>query len=336
MRKYILGTEDGLRWIHENNGVWEIDSTTALAGKKVLCGETCDGKIITTAYRDGVYLSENSGKSWNKVGDSHLAKVRCLRRAKWNGEEVLFTGTEPVGLYVSYNQGDSWNELSGVRRLHEIRRWTYPVPGVDPHVRDVTVDGHDTDSLYVSIQVGGMLVGRQRGQEWEEKREGLNPDVHRILMEPYNRSIFYAATGEEGIFVTEDGGNKWRRCGANFPWTYTIPFEICEPRYLIAGMGRDLPNAWTRRESGAEAVLAISKDGGENWSASFPGRPLSSMVMALSFTSPERDSLILGTGVTIGGATKGNGELYQVDLNSGQWKLLARGLPGINFIMALQ
>lgn len=336
MPRYVLGTEDGLRWIQEKNGAWKVEATPSLAGKKALCGEAFDGHMVTTAYRDGVYLSDDSGKSWKKVGDDRLAKVRCLRRAKWNDREVLFVGTEPVGLYVSFDQGGSWSELTGVRKLHEIRKWTYPVPGVDPHVRDVIVDDHDLDTLYVSIQCGGMLLGRQRGQQWEEKRHGLNPDVHRVLVEPSNRSIFYAATGEEGIFVTEDGGNKWRRCAADFPWTYTIPFEICKSRYLIAGMGKGLPNSWAKRDSGAEAILAISKDGGENWTASFPGSPLPSMIMALGFTSPERESLLLGTGVTIGGTTKGTGELYRVDLNAGKWERLAKGLPGINFITALQ
>jgi hypothetical protein len=81
------------------------------------------------------------------LNDERLNKVRCLVRANWNGENVLFAGTEPVGLYISEDGGSSWNEIAGVRELYKIRNWTYPVPGVDPQVRDVLVDEVDNDTL---------------------------------------------------------------------------------------------------------------------------------------------------------------------------------------------
>lgn len=207
------------------------------------------------------------------------------------------------------------------------------MPGVDPHVRDVVVDDLDHDTLYVAVQVGGILVGRDGARHWEERVRGLNPDVHRVVIEPSDRSRFYAATGEEGIFLSRDGGREWRRCGGDIPWTYTIPFESWGSNRLVAGMGQGLPNVWNERQTGAEAVLVVSKDGGQTWTPTFPEKPFTSMIMAVLFTSPAKDSLIVGTGVTIGANVKGNGELYNCDLNSGEWKQVAKDLPGINFIM---
>jgi hypothetical protein len=57
------------------------------------------------------------------------------------------------------------------------------------------------------------------------------------------------------------------------------------------------------------------------------------MIMALVFASPARDSVFVGTGVTIGVDVKGEGEIYSVDLHTLEWKLLAKNLPGINFFM---
>lgn len=336
MREYLLGTEDGLRKMCEEDGVWRIKPDVALKGKKILCGVKSNGRIVAACYSDGIYISKDSGLAWQKVDDNRFSKVRCLRRVTWNGQEVLFVGTEPVGLYISHDGGDSWSELGRMREFHEAKKCTSPQASVEPNVRDVVADGRNGNSLYVAIQLGGILIGQQKGERWEEKQGGLNLHVHRLLMEPSDRTTFYAATEEEGIFVTEDGGNKWHRCGADFPWTYTIPFEICKPRYLIAGMARGLPSTWARRESGAEAVLAVSKDGGASWTALFPGRPLSSMIMDLIFTSYERDSVICATGVTLGGLAKGTGQLYRVNLDSGQWELLTGALPGVNLILALQ
>jgi hypothetical protein len=48
---------------------------------------------------------------------------------------------------------------------------------------------------------------------------------------------------------------------------------------------------------------------------------------------PSKDSVIVGTGVTIGADVKASGELYNVDLNGGEWKLAISNLPGINFIL---
>ena len=110
-----------------------------------------------------MHISDDGCISWRKVQDERLKKVRCLVRGEWNGEDVLFAGTEPIGLYISADGGDSWNEMSAVRELHELRKWTYPVPGVDPHVRDVVIDEKDKDTLYVAVQVGGVLVGTARG-----------------------------------------------------------------------------------------------------------------------------------------------------------------------------
>jgi photosystem II stability/assembly factor-like uncharacterized protein len=333
MNTFYVGTEDGLIKLRAEDKAWEQEPGTALKGKKVLCGKNLGGRIVASCYGDGVYLSDDSGASWKQVDDNRLKKARCLTQAIWNGEDVLFIGTEPVGLFISKDGGDSWNEIAAVRELHEKRKWTYPVPGVDPHVRDVVVDDVDRDTLYVAIQVGGVLIGRQKGQQWEERGRGLNLDVHRVVVEPSNRSTFYAATGEEGIFLSKDEGHDWRRCGAEIPWTYTIPFETWGANRLVAGMGRGLPNVWTTRETGAEAVLALSKDGGKTWTTSFPDKPLTSMIMALIPAPAAKESVVVGTGVTIGVDAKGSGELYNVDLNTGEWNQLAKNLPGINFIM---
>ena len=333
MNTFYVGTEDGLIKLRAEDKAWEQEPGTALKGKKVLCGRNLGGRIVASCYRDGVYLSDDSGASWKQVDDKRLKKARCLTQAMWNGEDVLFIGTEPVGLFISKDGGDSWNEIAAVRELHEKRKWTYPVPGIDPHVRDVVVDDVDRDTIYVAVQVGGVLIGRQKGQQWEERGRGLNLDVHRVVVEPSNRSTFYAATGEEGIFLSKDEGHEWRRCGAEVPWTYTIPFETWGANRLVAGMGKGLPNAWTTRETGAEAVLVLTEDGGKTWTTSCPDKPLTSMIMALIPASAAKDSVFVGTGVTIGVDVKGSGELYNVDLNTLEWKLLAKNLPGINFIM---
>jgi photosystem II stability/assembly factor-like uncharacterized protein len=331
---FYVGTEDGLIKLRAEDQAWVQQAERALKGKKVLCGRNLPrGRIVASCYKDGVYLSDDSGASWRPVDDSRLKKARCLTQAMWNGQDVLFIGTEPVGLFISKDEGDSWNEIAAVRELHEKRKWTYPVPGVDPHVRDVVVDDADGDTLYVAVQVGGVLIGRHSARHWEERGRGLNLDVHRVVVEPSNRSTFYAATGEEGIFVSKDEGNEWRRCGAEIPWTYTIPFETWGANRLVAGMGRGLPNVWTTRETGAEAVLALSKDGGETWTTSFPNKPLTSMIMTLIPAPGSKESVVVGTGVTIGADVKGEGEVYNVDLNTGAWSQLARNLPGINFIM---
>jgi hypothetical protein len=335
MENYLVGTDDGLHWLQKNGAGWRNQGAAALPNKKALCGLAAGDRLIVSCYDDGLYFSNDGGKRWSKSGDARFSRVRCLRRLDWNGRRVLFAGIEPVGLFVSYDEGESWSELAGVRRLHETRKWTYPVPGVHPHVRDVSTDDADADALYVCIQVGGVLVGRSKGEAWEEKSDGLNLDVHRVLIDPADRALFYGGTGEEGIFVSHDAGRKWRRCGADFSWTYTVPFELWGSRRIVAGMGKGLPGAWTQRSSGAEAVLALSADGGKTWEASHPGEPLTAMIMALSFTEAE-NTVLAGTGVPIGGtATKGCGQIHQVDLAGGRWEQVADNLPPINFIERL-
>jgi hypothetical protein len=128
MNRYLVGTEDGLRSIRAVNGAWETEAAATLKGKKVLCGQSFETRVVTTCYGDGMHISDDGCTSWRKVQDERLKKVRCLVRAEWNGEDVLFAGTEPIGLYISADSGDSWNEISPLRELHELRKWTYPAP----------------------------------------------------------------------------------------------------------------------------------------------------------------------------------------------------------------
>src|SRR5678815_643773 len=99
MNTFYVGTEDGLFKLRVGENRCDAEPETALRGKKVLCGKTVGGRIVATCYRDGVYLSDDSGASWKTFDDKRLKRVRCLTQATWNGEEVLFIGTEPVGLF---------------------------------------------------------------------------------------------------------------------------------------------------------------------------------------------------------------------------------------------
>jgi hypothetical protein len=98
-------------------------------------------------------------------------------------------------LWKSEDGGKSWRELAGVRRLADERRWTYPVPVIQPHIRSIAIDPRDSKKLCLAAQVDGLLLSNNDGESWTDVRYPIDMDVHSVSFDPANGVVLYAATG---------------------------------------------------------------------------------------------------------------------------------------------
>ncbi|MEA1887667.1 MAG: glycosyl hydrolase [Bacteroidota bacterium] len=186
-------------------------------------GENIGGRHV--AYGDGIYLSEDGGKSWKNMGlkeSEHISKIIVHPE---NPEVVYVAAQGPLwnkggdrGLYKTTDGGSSWEKVLGVNE------WT--------GVTDIVIDPSDPERLYAATwqrhrnvaayMGGGSGSGIYRsddgGKNWKKLTSGIpgsNLGKIGLAISPFNNDVIYAAieldrrTG--GIFMSENRGESWTK-----------------------------------------------------------------------------------------------------------------------------
>ena len=180
-------------------------------------------------------------------------------------------------MWKSVDGGATWAEIESVRNFPSVAGVTYPVPIVEPHVRDITVDPDDSSTIYAALQVGYMLKTTDGGATWRLLDNGLDEDVHAIIADPRDTSHLYISSGGEGmrsgkapgrsLYRSLDGGESWLPIALEFRNEYSVPFayDPADPSVMYSAVANGNPRQWRARESGAEAALIRSRDAGATW-----------------------------------------------------------------------
>ena len=128
--------------------------------------------------------------------------------------------------------------------------------------------------------------------------------------------------GNAGVFRSEDGGNSWMYAWKGITPRYSRPMCIdLRPPYWLTVASAPTAFSSYRQESGAQAMLFRSEDGGESW------RPLtdeSHSPSRANFHGLTVDSEVPG-GVLVGTDT---GEVWRVT-DQAEWQLVAQDMPAV-------
>ncbi len=314
MEKIFVGTLDGIYRVVRNGG-WKIESKD-LAGAEVNALAVSPNKreVVFAGIRGGgVFRSDDSGRNWRRLGKGVLSdKVRALSLDPSN-PEVVYVGTEPPALWKSEDGGKTWQEVQGVKTLAEARKWTYPVPTIQPHIRSIAVDPRNSRRMCLAAQVGGVLITEDGGRSWTDVRKYIDMDVHCVTLDPANPDVIYAATGGgenfpdptpfpkgRPLYRSQDGGRHWECVTADFKRTYAVPVRVHprDPRTLYLGVAEEPPPKWLNRSTKANGALMRSADGGASWQGLTNGlpQPFLSMVECIELDPDEPDRVFIGTG----------------------------------------
>ena len=241
---------DGITWtpVFDKEGSYSI-GVVALDPKDpsiVWVGTGESNSQRSVAYGDGVYRSEDGGKSWTNVGlkkSEHIGRIvihpKDTSTVYVAAQGPLWAAGGDRGLYKTTDSGKTW------KKVLEISENT--------GVTDVVLDPENPDVIYAAAyqrrrHVWTMIDGgpesaiyksTDTGATWNKLKSGLpTEDMGRIglAVSPVDHNVVYAeieaANGAGGIFRSNDRGATWERRN---PYDATAMYYsqiIADPRHV--------------------------------------------------------------------------------------------------------
>ena len=274
----VWKTEDaGQTWFNISDGYFKTGSVGAVAVAEsdpnvvyVGMGEHAPRGVMTS-YGDGVYRSNDAGKTWKHLGlelTRHIANV-VIHPAN---PEVVYVAAQGAlngpskerGIYKSEDGGKTWknvlyvDENSGCSDLN-----------MDPNnPRILYAAMWDHRRLPWAVQSGGKGSGLYKstdgGETWFKIQNGLPKELGKmgISVSKANSEKVYALVESDtekeqgGLFVSNDGGDNWNRVSKDHrlisrAWYYIEVFADPVDENTVYVMG---------------AAGLKSADGGKTWS----------------------------------------------------------------------
>jgi photosystem II stability/assembly factor-like uncharacterized protein len=279
--EYFIASGHGSLWKTTNNGITfspvfdgnksyaigsvEIDPTNP----NVIWVGTGENKNQNNViYGDGVYKSEDGGKSWKNLGiksSEHIGEIAIdpndpnvvyvaamgsLRNA--GGERGIFKTTDGGKSWI---QSLSISEFTGCYEVH-----------MDPRYSNILyASAHQRmRNLYTGVY-GGLESGIYRsldyGITWEKMKSGLpSEDVGRIglAISPVNPDVVYAiieaTKDDKGVYRSTDRGASWTKQN-EYISSYPFYFQklYCDPINVDRVYSDDI-------------FIQVTEDGGKTWS----------------------------------------------------------------------
>ncbi len=179
----------------------------------------------SVAYGDGVYKTEDGGKTWKNAGlkkSEHIGRIAIDPR---DGKTVFIAAQGPLwgpggdrGLYKTKDGGQTWKKVLDISE--------------NTGATEVVIDPDDADTVYAATwqrrrHVWTLISGgpesaiyksTDAGETWSKLKNGLpTVDVGRIglAISPADSNVIYAtieaADGKSGIYRSSDRGANWER-----------------------------------------------------------------------------------------------------------------------------
>ncbi|WP_405368126.1 WD40/YVTN/BNR-like repeat-containing protein [Nonlabens sp. Asnod2-A12] len=185
--------------------------------------------------------------------------------------ENIFAGTASGGLWNSQNGGITWKPIFENEATASVG--AVAVQQSNPSVIWVgTGEGNPRNSLNGGAGIYKSLDG---GHSWTLMGLEKTRNIHRVIIDPTNPDIVYAAAigspwgvhPERGVFKTTDGGKTWKKI------LYTndksgaadLVMDPTNPNKLIAAMWEHKRDPWFFKSGGEGSGMYITHDGGDNW-----------------------------------------------------------------------
>jgi photosystem II stability/assembly factor-like uncharacterized protein len=185
--------------------------------------------------------------------------------------EIIYAGTASGGLWNSQNAGITWQPIFEKEATASVG--AVAVQQSNPSVIWVgTGEGNPRNSLNGGA---GIYKSLDAGRNWKLMGLEKTRNIHRVIIDPTNPDVVYAAAigspwgvhPERGVFKTTDGGKSWKKIlyTNDTSGAADLVMDPQNPNKLIAAMWEHKRDPWFFKSGGAGSGMYITHDGGENW-----------------------------------------------------------------------
>ncbi len=185
--------------------------------------------------------------------------------------DIIYAGTASGGLWKSESGGITWNPIFDDQVTASIG--AVAIQQSNPSVIWVgTGEGNPRNSLNGGYGIFKSLDG---GKNWMSMGLEKTRHIHRVVIDPTNPNIVYAAAigspwgehPERGIFKTVDGGLNWSKIlfANNKTGAADLVMDPTNPNKLIAALWEHKREPWFFNSGGEGSGLHITYDGGKTW-----------------------------------------------------------------------
>lgn len=186
-------------------------------------GEDVGGRHV--GFGDGVYRSDDGGKTWTNMGlkeSQHISRVIVHPE---NSNVVWVTAQGPLwskggqrGLYKTTDGGTTWKKTLGDEAWTGVTELIYD-PTNPTRMYAATWQRHRTVAAYIGNGPGTALYrSDDAGDTWEKLTNGLpktSMGKTGLAISPHNPNVLYAAIELDrrkgGVYRSDDGGSSWSK-----------------------------------------------------------------------------------------------------------------------------
>jgi photosystem II stability/assembly factor-like uncharacterized protein len=265
----LVGTATGIVWLRRSGPreFWR-EHRRALAGSHIsnLVEDPATGRLFAGTHGDGIHASDDGGHTWQRkdrgLSQANIYAMSTVRAA--DGVRV-YAGTEPAHLFVSRDSGETWQELASLRSVPTVEKWMFPAPPGIAHVKHITFDPRSADTVYASIEVGGLLKSTDGGRSWRQL-SGFFEDVHRVVVTAARPDGLFMGNGI-GTYRSANAGETWEQLtdrSARIGYPDQVIMHPRDPDTVFMAGAICGPGDW-RKTKTADARIARSRDGGKHW-----------------------------------------------------------------------
>jgi len=152
----------------------------------LLARAAAPNRLVALARSGRIWVSGNGGLSWHESGLQGDARAVALEPRA--GLRMWAAGD--AGAAASADGGASWSELS---LPGEPGGW---LGTGSSQIVALQVDPRVSETLYVAVRGGGIYRSDRGGPDWQLLRAPGTIEITALVLEPEERSILYAATGD--------------------------------------------------------------------------------------------------------------------------------------------
>ncbi|MEY2963293.1 MAG: hypothetical protein RL754_554 [Bacteroidota bacterium] len=257
---------NGTTWnpVLENEGSYSMGCVSIDPNNtnRIWVGSGENNNQRSVAYGDGVYRSDDGGKSWTNVGLKESEHIGMIAIDPRDGDHVWVAAYGPLwskggerGVYETKDGGKNWSlklsisEHTGFNEIH-----------LDPRNPDVMYATSHQRRRHVYTYLSGgpesaIYQSIDGGNNWQKLTSGLpGGDVGRIGMDisPVNPDVLYATIEGHGMYSSKDRGASWTKVsGHETSGNYYVEL-VAHPTELETIYSMD-------------TYAKVSKDGGKTW-----------------------------------------------------------------------